>query len=273
MRPSTLFRRRSVLRFLFAGTAGTAALALAPGCASGQGTAMTVRRPGGARRMVPAGPGVAFDLATAAPSASSVYPYTLPDLPYAPDALGAAIDTETMRIHHGRHHQGYTNNLNRALEDYPGLQTRSLVDLLRDVSALPEAIRLAVLNNGGGYLNHALFWPMMRPDGGGTPTGALADAIDRDFGSLDALKQQMKQAATGVFGSGWAWLVRDGAGMLQVIQTTEQDPPHAFGFVPVLGVDVWEHAYYLRYQNRRGDYVDRWWSVVNWEQAARNFAA
>ncbi|MEO0557195.1 MAG: superoxide dismutase [Bacteroidota bacterium] len=202
-----------------------------------------------------------------------MYPYALPDLPYAPDALDTAIDAETMRIHHGRHHQGYTNNLNRALEAYPELQGQPLLELLGNVSALPEAIRLAVLNNGGGYLNHALFWPMMRPGGGGAPTGALADAIDQTFGSLDALKQRFKDAATGVFGSGWAWLARDGAGTLEVIQTTEQDPPHAFGFVPVLGVDVWEHAYYLRYQNRRGDYVDRWWSVVDWEQAARNYAA
>ncbi|MEM1117370.1 MAG: superoxide dismutase [Bacteroidota bacterium] len=196
----------------------------------------------------------------------------MPDLPYAPDALEAAIDAETMRVHHGRHHQGYTNNLNAALEGAPDLQQQPLIELLRDVPALPEAVRLAVLNNGGGYLNHALFWSMMRP-GGGEPSGPLADAIARDFGSVDAFKQRFADAATGVFGSGWAWLVRDAEGALQVIQTTEQDPPHAFGFVPVLGVDVWEHAYYLRYQNRRAEYLDRWWSVVNWDQAAANYAA
>ncbi|MEM1042198.1 MAG: superoxide dismutase [Bacteroidota bacterium] len=257
--------RRGALRLMLGGAVGAAA-ALVAGCTGARSVA------GGGRRSAPGGPGTTFDLATAAPQASAVYPYALPPLPYAADALDAAIDPETMRVHHGRHHQGYTNNLNAALEPYPALRRRPLVDLLRDVSALPEAVQAPVLNNGGGYLNHALFWPMMRP-GGGMPTGPLRDAIGREFGSLQAFKAQFTEAALGVFGSGWAWLVRDGAGRLRVLQTTEQVPPHALGFVPVLGVDVWEHAYYLRYQNRRADYVERWWSVVDWEQAARNFSA
>ncbi|MEO1077160.1 MAG: superoxide dismutase [Bacteroidota bacterium] len=212
-------------------------------------------------------------MSVAAPGASPVYPYELPALPYGPDALDAAIDAETMTIHHGRHHRGYTTKLNAALEDKPDLQTQPLVELLQDISTLPEDVRTAILNNGGGYLNHALFWPMMRPGAGGTPTGLLADAIARDFGSFDAFKQQFTAAALGVFGSGWAWLGRDAAGTLQIVQTPEQEPVHAFGFVPVLGVDVWEHAYYLRYQNRRAVYLERWWDVVDWEQAARNLTA
>ncbi|MEM8556896.1 MAG: superoxide dismutase [Bacteroidota bacterium] len=267
--------RRQALRIVASGAMGAAVLPFVSGCtvernADASGGA---QEPSAAPSAVSSSSGVLFDLAVAAPGASLVYPYQLPDLPYATDALEAAIDAETMGIHHGRHHQGYTTKLNAALEDKPDLQSRPLLELLQDVSTLPEDVRTAVLNNGGGYLNHALFWPSMRPGGGGTPTGPLADAIARDFGSFDVFKEQFTAAALGVFGSGWAWLGRDASGTLQIVQTPEQEPAHAFGFVPVLGVDVWEHAYYLRYQNRRGDYLASWWDVVDWEQAARNLTA
>ncbi|MEM1268564.1 MAG: superoxide dismutase [Bacteroidota bacterium] len=266
--------RRNFLRYLLTGTAGAATLALLPGCATGDTDAQANGdRPAETGTIVPAGSGTSFDLAVAAPGASAVYPYALPDLPYAADALDAAIDAETMQIHHGRHHQGYTNKLNAALESYPELQTRPLIDLLADLYALPEDVQTAVLNNGGGYLNHAVFWPMMASGESGSPTGTLSEAIDSAFGSYDTFKERFTEAALGVFGSGWAWLARDETGALQIVQTPEQEPPHASGFVPVLGIDVWEHAYYLRYQNRRADYVESWFNVVNWDQAARNLDA
>ena len=196
--------------------------------------------------------------------------FTLPDLPYAHDALEPHIDTRTMQIHHGKHHQGYTNKLNAALEGHDDLQGKSVEEILRDIDAVPEAIRGAVRNNGGGYANHSLFWTVMAPDGGGEPSGALADAINDAFGSFEAFKTQFAAAAGGRFGSGWAWLAVDGGGNLQVYSTANQDSPYMQGHTPILGLDVWEHAYYLNYQNRRPDYVSAWWNVVDWDQVTRN---
>ena len=199
--------------------------------------------------------------------------FILPDLPYAHDALEPHIDTRTMQIHHGKHHQGYTNKLNAALEGHDDLQGTSIEDILRDIDAVPEAIRGAVRNNGGGYANHSLFWTVMAPDGGGEPSGDLADAINDAFGSFDAFKTQFAAAAGGRFGSGWAWLAVDGDGNLQVYSTANQDSPYMQGHTPILGLDVWEHAYYLNYQNRRPDYVSAWWNVANWDQVAANYDA
>ena len=198
--------------------------------------------------------------------------FTLPDLPYPHDALEPTIDAQTMQIHHGKHHQGYTNNLNAALEGHTGLQGQSIEDLLRNIDNVPEGIREAVRNNGGGYANHSLFWRVMSPGGGGAPSGALADAINDTFGSFDTFKEQFGTAATKRFGSGWAWLVADGDGNLHVYSTANQDSPYMEGHTPLLGLDVWEHAYYLKYQNRRGDYVGNWWNVVNWDEVAANYA-
>ncbi len=197
--------------------------------------------------------------------------FSLPDLPYAHAALEPHIDTRTMQIHHGKHHQGYTNKLNAALEGHDDLQGKSVEDILRDIDAVPEAIRGAVRNNGGGYANHSLFWSVMAPDGGGEPSGNLADAINDAFGSFDAFKTQFAAAAGGRFGSGWAWLAVDGDGALQVYSTANQDSPYMQGHTPILGLDVWEHAYYLNYQNRRPDYVSAWWKVVDWDQVTRNY--
>jgi len=198
--------------------------------------------------------------------------FTLPDLPYPHDALEPTIDAQTMQIHHGKHHQGYTNNLNAALEGHTGLQGQSIEDLLRNIDNVPEGIREAVRNNGGGYANHSLFWRVMSSGGGGAPSGALADAINDTFGSFDTFKEQFGTAATKRFGSGWAWLVADGDGNLHVYSTANQDSPYMEGHTPLLGLDVWEHAYYLKYQNRRGDYVGNWWNVVNWDEVAANYA-
>ncbi len=197
--------------------------------------------------------------------------FTLPDLPYPHDALEPHIDTRTMKIHHGKHHQGYTNKLNAALEGHEDLQGKSIEEILRAIDAVPEAIRGAVRNNGGGYANHSLFWTVMAPDGGGDPSGDLADAINDAFGSFEAFKTQFAAAAGGRFGSGWAWLAVDGGGNLQVYSTANQDSPYMQGHTPILGLDVWEHAYYLNYQNRRPDYVSAWWNVVNWDQVASNY--
>jgi len=199
--------------------------------------------------------------------------FSLPDLPYAHDALEPHIDTRTMQIHHGKHHQGYTSKLNAALEGHEDLQGKSIEDILRDIDAVPEAIRGAVRNNGGGYANHSLFWSVMAPDGGGEPSGDLAGAINDAFGSFDAFKTQFAAAAGGRFGSGWAWLAVNGDGNLEVYSTANQDSPYMQGHTPILGLDVWEHAYYLNYQNRRPDYVSAWWNVVNWGQVAANYDA
>ena len=198
--------------------------------------------------------------------------HELPDLPYDHDALEPHIDAETMRIHHSKHHQGYVNNLNAALEKHPELAEKSLEELLGDLDSVPEDIRTAVRNNGGGHANHSLFWPCMAPGSGGTPSGELADAIDSTFGSFDAFVEMFSKAAATRFGSGWAWLCVDGDGGLMVTSTPNQDNPVSDGLKPILGLDVWEHAYYLNYQNKRPDYVKAWWNVVNWEQVSENFA-
>lgn len=182
--------------------------------------------------------------------------FTLPDLPYAYNALEPYIDAQTMEIHHTKHHQGYVDNLNKSLADYPELQNKSVEDLLKDLNAVPEAIRTAVRNHGGGHANHSLFWQLMSPQGG-EPIAEIAK-----------LKDQLIQAAMARFGSGWAWVVKEVAGKLQVISTANQDSPLSEGLTPVLGVDVWEHAYYLKYQNRRADYLQAWWNVVNWDKVA-----
>ncbi len=199
--------------------------------------------------------------------------HTLPDLPYPYDALEPHIDARTMEIHHTKHHQGYVNNLNKALEGHADLQARSLEDLLRGIDEVPEAIRTAVRNNGGGHANHSLFWTIMSPNGGGAPQGSLAEAIEAAFGSFEAFKEKFSAEAAGRFGSGWAWLVVDQDANLQVYSTANQDSPYMQGHTPILGLDVWEHAYYLHYQNRRPDYIQHWWNVVNWEQVARNYEA
>lgn len=199
--------------------------------------------------------------------------HSLPDLPYAHDALEPHIDARTMQIHHGKHHQGYVNKLNSALEDHPELAGLPLDELLGGIESVPEAIRGAVRNNGGGHANHSLFWSVMSPDGGGAPDGALAAAIDGTFGSFDSFKGAFSQAAATRFGSGWAWLVVDSSGKLRCYSTANQDSPHMDGHTPILGLDVWEHAYYLNYQNRRPDYVAAFWNVINWDAVSANLAA
>lgn len=198
--------------------------------------------------------------------------FELPSLPYDYDALEPAIDARTMQIHHGKHHQGYTNNLNAAIEKHPELDGVSAEDLLRDLDSVPADIRTAVRNNGGGYVNHSLFWTIMSPNGGGAPSGALATAINDAFGSFDAFKDEFTSTAGSQFGSGWGWLVVDAFGNLKVYSSANQDSPYLHGHTPILGVDVWEHAYYLNYQNRRGDYLNSWWDVVDWDAVAENYA-
>jgi Fe-Mn family superoxide dismutase len=196
--------------------------------------------------------------------------FTLPPLPYAFDALEPHIDAKTMEIHHDKHHQAYVNNLNAAIEKAPELQGKSLDELMRGINTVPEAVRTAVRNNGGGHWNHSMFWEIMGPGKGGEPTGKLADAIKSSFGDFATFKQQFAAAAGSRFGSGWAWLLNDG-GKLSIISTPNQDNPLMDGKTAILGVDVWEHAYYLKYQNRRPDYVTAWWNVVNWDAVAKRF--
>ena len=200
-------------------------------------------------------------------------PFELPPLPYAEDALEPHIDARTMRIHHDKHHAAYTNNLNAALEGHSDLAGQSIEALLGDINALPEAIRTAVRNNGGGFANHNLFWEIMGPNTGGEPAGELGAAINTTFGGYSAFKEQFAKAAATRFGSGWAWLYVDGNGKLAVGSTPNQDTPLMEGNTPILGLDVWEHAYYLNYQNRRPDYVAAWWNVVNWDTVAAKYAA
>jgi Fe-Mn family superoxide dismutase len=190
-------------------------------------------------------------------------PYELPPLPYDFKALEPHIDETTMRIHHGKHHAAYVNNLNAALEKAPDLQSKSAEDVIRNLSAVPESVRTAVRNNGGGHVNHTMFWQIMGPNAGGAPTGAIGDLITGTFGGFDKFKEEFKKAAVGRFGSGWAWLVKSG-GSFAIESTPNQDNPLMDGKTAVFGLDVWEHAYYLKYQNRRPDYVDAWWNVVNW---------
>jgi Fe-Mn family superoxide dismutase len=198
--------------------------------------------------------------------------HTLPPLPYPYEALEPHIDTTTMQIHHDKHHATYVNNLNAALKEQPDLQAKSAEQLIRDIESVPENIRTAVRNNGGGHLNHTLFWEIMTPGGPSAPSGDLAQAIQTAFGGVDQLKAAINDAGAKRFGSGWAWLVSDGAGTLSVISTPNQDSPLMEGKTPVLGVDVWEHAYYLNYQNRRPDYLSAWWNTVNWDKVAENYA-
>ena len=198
-------------------------------------------------------------------------PFTLPPLPYAPDALEPHIDKMTMEIHHGKHHNAYVTNLNKALESVPDLASKSIEDLLaNNCAAVPENIRTAVRNNGGGHINHSMFWKIMGPNGGGQPVGNVAQAITGTFGSFDAFKEKMNQAGATRFGSGWAWLIKSGD-KIEVTSTPNQDSPVMEGKFPVMGVDVWEHAYYLKYQNRRPDYLAAWWSVVNWQEVENRF--
>ncbi len=195
--------------------------------------------------------------------------YSLPDLPYAYDALEPHFDARTMEIHHTKHHQGYTNKVNAALEGTE-FEGKDIEDVLSNIDGLPADKQQAVINNGGGFANHSLFWSILSPNGGGTPSGELATAIDKAFGSFDAFKDEFSTAAGTRFGSGWAWLVVDN-GDLKVISTANQDSPIMDGLTPILGLDVWEHAYYLNYQNRRPDYVSAFWNVVNWDAVAENF--
>lgn len=198
--------------------------------------------------------------------------HELPQLPYAFNALEPFIDEQTMQIHHGKHHQTYVNNLNAALETHTDLQAKSVEELIANIDALPEAIRTAVRNNGGGHANHSLFWQVMGPNKGGAPTGAVAEAINAKFGSFDAFKEAFAKAAAGRFGSGWAWLIKSGDGV-DVTSTPNQDSPLMEGKTPILGIDVWEHAYYLKYQNKRPDYVAAWWNVVDWDAVNKRFSA
>ena len=200
------------------------------------------------------------------------YPFELPDLGYSHDALEPHIDARTMEIHHGRHHAAYTANLNAALTGQPDLHGMSAEELVADLSSLPESIRTAVRNNGGGYVNHNLFWQLMTPGGEEVPGGAVAEAIDASFGSFADFQKQFAAAAVGRFGSGWAWLVAAAGGAVEIVSTPNQDTPLMDGRTPILGIDVWEHAYYLNYQNRRPDYVAAFWNVVNWTVVAEHYA-
>ncbi len=198
-------------------------------------------------------------------------PFTLPALPYAFDALEPHIDARTMEIHHDKHHATYVTNLNKAVAESPELGKKSVEDLLKDLNAVPEKIRMAVRNSGGGHFNHSLFWQMMKKGGGGEPKGELAKAVDKTFGNFADFKTKFNEAATKVFGSGWAWLVRDGQD-LKIESSPNQDTPWSAGKHPLLGLDVWEHAYYLKYQNKRADYMAAWWNVVNWDFVGERFA-
>jgi len=204
--------------------------------------------------------------------------FELPDLPYGFDALEPTIDAKTMEIHHDKHHGGYVKKLNAALEGHSDLQSKTIEELLSNINAIPQDIRTAVRNNGGGHYNHSLFWSIMSPQGGGTPGGDLADAINSAFGSFDDFKTKFNQTATGRFGSGWAWLGVKDDGSLCICSTANQDNPLMQGIVectctPILGLDVWEHAYYLKYQNKRPEYVENWWNVVNWDAVAERYTA
>ncbi|KAA8787158.1 superoxide dismutase [Paenibacillus polysaccharolyticus] len=199
--------------------------------------------------------------------------FQLPALPYANDALEPHIDAQTMEIHHDRHHNTYVTNLNAALESAPELQNKSLEDLIANLDSVPESIRTAVRNNGGGHANHSLFWEIIGPNGGGAPTGDIAAAIDSELGGFDKFKEDFAKAATTRFGSGWAWLVVGKDGKLSITSTPNQDSPLFEGLTPVLGLDVWEHAYYLKYQNKRPDYIGAFWNVINWDEVNKRYAA
>lgn len=193
--------------------------------------------------------------------------FTLPPLPYPSESLEPHIDKATMEIHHDKHHATYVTNLNKALESAPELQNKSIEELLTNFNAVPESIKIAVRNNGGGHANHSLFWNLLSAQGGGAPKGDIASVIDSNFGSFDGFKEKFTAAATGRFGSGWAWLTKDGSGKFEITSTANQDSPLMEGKKPIIGLDVWEHAYYLKYQNRRPEYITAWWNVVNWNEA------
>ena len=248
---------RSISRRRFLGSLGIGSVAaiLAPGAA-----------PAFART-----PLRTLSLLDASMAAQAGAAYTLPPLPYDYAALEPHIDVATMRLHHDRHHATYVTNLNNALANYPAWQGRDIVDVLYHINDVPEAIRTTVRNNGGGHLNHSIFWATMGPNGGGQPVGALADAINSAFGDFAAFKARLTDAATRQFGSGWGWLVLDGAKQLQVISRPNQDAPVMDGLAALVGVDVWEHAYYLKYQNRRADYLTAWWNTINWESVGKRF--
>ena len=199
------------------------------------------------------------------------YPFEVPPLPYDYNALEPHIDEQTMHLHHDKHHQAYVTNLNAALEKHPELQNKSPEELIQNLNSLPEDVRTAIRNNGGGHVNHSMFWEIMAPGAGGQPTGAIADAINQAFGSFDNFKQQFNDAGTKRFGSGWAWLVRNRDGSLTITSTANQDNPMSEGAQPIMGNDVWEHAYYLKYQNRRPEYLNAWWNVVNWDEVNNRF--
>ena len=199
-------------------------------------------------------------------------PFSLPPLPYAPDALEPFIDKTTMEIHHGKHHNAYVTNLNKALESAPDLAAKSAEELIaNNCAAVPDAIKTAVRNNGGGHINHSMFWQIMGPKAGGAPGGKLGEAITAAFTSYDNFKEKFNAAGMGRFGSGWAWLLKDKAGKVEIISTANQDNPHMEGRSVVFGVDVWEHAYYLKYQNRRNEYLAAWWNVVNWAEVEKRY--
>ncbi|MNN13487.1 Superoxide dismutase [Mn] [compost metagenome] len=199
--------------------------------------------------------------------------YELPALPYPANALEPYIDEQTMNIHHDRHHNTYVTNLNAALEKAPELQSKSVEELISDLNSVPESIRTAVRNNGGGHANHSLFWQIIGPNGGGSPSGTLAQAIDNELGGFDKFKEDFAKAAASRFGSGWAWLVVDKNGKLSITSTPNQDNPLSEGLTPILGLDVWEHAYYLKYQNKRPDYIAAFWNIVNWDEVNKRYEA
>jgi superoxide dismutase, Fe-Mn family len=202
---------------------------------------------------------------------SDHYPFRLPALPYAYDALEPYIDTQTMKIHHDLHHQAYINGLNEALKEHPELQKKTVTELLQELNTLPEPLRVAVRNFGGGHANHSLFWTLLTPTSTKEPVGQLKEALIKQFGSFEEFKKQFDKAAMSVFGSGWAWLVIDPSGTLKIVTTPNQESPLSDGLVPLLCLDVWEHAYYLKYQNKRRDYTDAWWNVVHWTEVEKNF--
>jgi len=248
----TLNRRN----FLFLLGAGTGAVALGAWGSSGLSSApWAAEPPRGGRTDV----------------AQNTGSFSLPPLPYGYNALQPHIDAQTMRFHHDKHHAAYVKNLNAAIAKYPDLKNRSAEQLLRNINSVPEDIRTSVRNNGGGHVNHTMFWNIMKPNGGGEPTGAIASAIKQNFGSFEEFKKEFNQAGEKRFGSGWAWLVRTPGGKLQVISTPNQDSPLMEGNYPIMGNDVWEHAYYLKYQNRRADYLNAWWNVVNWDEINKRF--
>ena len=197
--------------------------------------------------------------------------FELPPLPYDYSALEPYIDTQTMQLHHDKHHQAYVTAVNNALKDQSQFASLPIEDLIRRLNEVPESIRTVVRNNGGGHINHTMFWQIMKPNGGGEPTGAIASAIQSAFGSFDAFKTAFNDAGVKRFGSGWAWLILDSSGKLQITSTANQDSPYMDGNYPVMGNDVWEHAYYLKYQNRRPDYLNAWWNVVNWDEISRRY--